>query len=49
MSREELNKTFMMISNLKKLFGLLGFHKKISAVRGKLKTVLLNAVQITNV
>ena len=35
MNRKELTKTVMMISNLKNLFGLQGFHKKISAERVK--------------
>ena len=36
MNRKELTKTFMMILNWKKRFGLQGFHKKIvSALRVK--------------
>ena len=34
MNRKELNKTFMMISNLKKPFGLQGFYLKIKRFKG---------------
>ena len=34
MNRKELNMTFMMISDWKKTFGLHGFHKNISALKG---------------
>ena len=34
MNRKELNKTFKMISNWNKPFGLQGFYKKNSALQG---------------
>ena len=34
MNRKELTKTFMMISNWKKTFGLQGFNKKIQRFKG---------------
>ena len=45
MNRKELTKTVMVISNLKKTFGLQGFHKKFSALRVKAQcatTVVFN-------
>ena len=35
MNEKELTKSFVMISNRKKRFGLQGFHKKFSALRIK--------------
>ena len=34
MNKKELTKTFMVISKLKKTFGLQGFHKKIQRFKG---------------
>ena len=36
MNRNNLNKTFMMISNLKKNFGLYGLHKKNQPFKGSI-------------
>ena len=39
MSQKELNKTFMMISNLKKPFGLQVFFRKIQCFKGKAQSL----------
>ena len=41
MNRKELTKTFMMISNRKKHFGLQGFQKKIQRFKGEVGTVYI--------